>query len=417
LDNTWIEGHALDATAYARADLPLFVRGPSGSLDTTFATGGQFVDVFGVPASPFDVFVSNDDRIFVVGSPIIGVGNSGTRVRQLDPEGLLDTTYGNNGAVSFQKLLNPVELLPSGGIVIGSAGQYIVIPANGATDGSFTPINPPSGITVVSIPAMTSASDGGAFMVFSATNAVGANMIGITKLTNTGEADTAFGKQGVMTAGLLSGMDSFTSTEIAVRPDGRIAIIGTYGNSATGESGYAILQLTAKGAYDTFFGKAGTPGRALFPNPAASLITPRDLQLVPNGRLISTLKDSASNELYSITSFTVLGDIDTTFGVHGTLSVNSPWFPDISLDDQNRLLVTSATWSLVSVSRFTTVGVLDTSFGTNGTATIPLPIGFSLYPAICTARVQKDGRIIIASGATPGTATLQRVIVLSRIWN
>jgi len=70
LDNkTWIEGRALDATAYARADFPLFVRGPAGSLDTTFATGGRTIDVFNNwPGKRFNAFVSADDHIFMVGA-------------------------------------------------------------------------------------------------------------------------------------------------------------------------------------------------------------------------------------------------------------------------------------------------------------------------------------------------------------
>jgi len=315
-------------------------------------------------------------------------------------------------------------------------GRLICWSGRTAADGTnqdSVPLNPPVGTTVGTLESTTLAPDGHIFMVFDATTTAGAKVMGIEKLTNDGQIDTTFGNRGAQST-KFTGKDSSIPYGVAVRPDGRIVMIGTYSTNATdatpASSGYGLLQVLANGTLpDTSFGAGDAtapPGQITFPspgtiNPSTSSITPHGLQLLPDGRVISMLATytgvSPSHYSYSITAFTTYGAIDTTFGNYGALAVGTA-YPGLSLDDQSRLLVghNSVDGLQSIVSRFTTVGVIDMSFGTNGNVTIPLPSGYLAFTEY-TARtgVQKDGRIIVLFPAMSFAGNV--ISIVSRLWN
>jgi len=414
--------------------LPLFVRGPAGSPDTTFAKNGWLM--FGgttFPSSAMTAFVSGDDSIFVMGGCSNGQTGSAACVARLTPEGALDTAYGKSGIAWLQAGFTQMDavLLPDGRMIVGggSSGKaaYIVVTAEGIVGSPIVvgpPVGKPSTIQPgASIQSMALAPDGSVAVVFDAkiTNNTAAVM-GITKLTNGGQIDTTFGTNGLASADFSTDANnpvaSSYSNGVAVRPStGKIVIAGSWcaSSECSASSGYGILQLNSSGnTYDTSFGQSGAGGRALFTtgNKGAG---GTGAVLLPDGRVISPTGDTNG----TVVAFAADGSgLDQAFGTAGYFSVKSDTTdpPRISLDDRNRLLAaTGATNSLGSVSRITIAGVNDPSFGSNGYAAIPLPT--PIPPAqSALARVQQDGRIVVFSEvADPTSAALS--VVVSRLWN
>jgi len=415
-----IEGNAVNGKTSASESLPLFVRGPSGSLDTTFAVDGRLNAVFGEPAVPLDVFVQADDTILVLGAcSHQGTPKFDTCIARLTSEGALDTTYGTGGIAILAGLYPSVgALLPDGGIVVGGRADgaaYGVIPTNGRNVGVVTPLGatvltPPAGL----VGAIARAPDNHVVMVFDVTTTDAIRVMGIAKVTNAGALDAAFGTGGIETASFM-GNDFSSGTVIAVRPNGKIVIVGEWSNA--GNSGYGILQLDGSGTNDASFGM--DDGQTLIR--ADGLTRPGKLLLVPNGQVISTLDDGYGD--YSVIAFTSGGNVDNTFGMGGMLPVSDDLGPQVFLDDQDRLLVTTGTLgALESVRRYTAAGITDTSFGRKGKVALPLPaeslsVSSLADVASVAARVQTDGRIVLLSGAIGSGAINANLALVSRLWN
>lgn len=75
-----------------------------GSLDTTFASSGYFIQAYGNTSSALAVSIQSNDNIVFTGN-----SDSYPLTGRLTPNGALDTTFGNNGAV-ITNLLSPVSL-------------------------------------------------------------------------------------------------------------------------------------------------------------------------------------------------------------------------------------------------------------------------------------------------------------------
>jgi len=282
-------------------------------------------------------------------------------------------------------------------MVVGGGGPaYGVIPPDGKNIGAAIPLSTfnTAGIQLTgSVGSMALAPDGGIVMAFGSTIS-GNSVIGIAKLTSTWLPDTGFGTGGFTSVG----PQYVSSMDVAVRPNGKIVIGGSWYSPTANY----MLQLDSKGAPDTTFGINGQVTTSS--SPINLLILPDDRIIVPTGG--------------GITAYTANGGIDGTFGTAGNLTVTQS-YPEVFLDDQNRLLITTVTTgSLESVWRYLNTGVLDTSFGMNGWATFPPPTDFKPNTSgegTAAARVQKDGRIILLCVGIGGEGAAGALV--SRLWN
>ncbi|MCL2725772.1 MAG: hypothetical protein FWD69_15190 [Polyangiaceae bacterium] len=424
-----LQGQAVGARARASTNLPLFVRGPAGSFDTTFATDGRtFIDGLGA-GSPIDLFVSADDRIFVL-IRCDGIRTvDSTCVMRLTPEGALDPAYGDGGVVKLGSLSPSSGVLLSDGRVVvgggayGESAAYGVVAADGQSSGPrFFPDYSQSGDTGSTVNAMALAPDGSVVMVFDATtyndNDDLQTVIGITKITNAGEFDGQFGIQvpqlhtGGFASASFAGSNSSVATGVAVRPNGKILIAGSQ-SDAMGYpiTGFGFLQLDDAGTPDTSF---GTEGQAL----VSATSTLQSPVLRPDGRIVAV-------DNTSILAFTANGAVDTTFGAGGTASLQGWQGSSVSLDDQGRFLVPQ--WDVIGdisdishleyVWRLTPAGEPDLTFGVNGLAT-GLVSADGAIGGFAAARVQKDGRIVVVSRQTyRGAGGMGGIVVVSRLWN
>ncbi|MCL2723374.1 MAG: hypothetical protein FWD69_02960 [Polyangiaceae bacterium] len=411
--NLYIQGHAVnDWPVATTTTVPFFVRGRPGSLDTTFGAGQTILT--GQPAKAFNAFVSADDNVLVFGQ--CNNPNVATCVVRLTPDGAIDTTYGVDGVAVLANLdATTAVLLPDGSTAVGGATvdeaqtAYGIISTDGKNVGSAITLTKTFNTNDVQpagyVNSMTLTPDGGLAMSFGAGN----NIIGIAKLTNAGYPDAGFGTGGFTSVAGTQAINTWSpsTSGTAVWPNGKILIL----------SNSSILQLDTKGALDTSFGSGGQV--ITYGSGGQGAATPVGMLLMPDGRIIVPIGSSNS---YSIGAFVANGGIDKTFGSYGYITSVSSYGvpPNLFLDDQNRLLVTTGiTGPLQSVRRYLNTGAPDSSFGMsgNGWATFTLPADFpptTEQVATIAARVQKDGRIIVLSESL---ADGSNDVVVSRLWN
>jgi len=431
-----IEGHAVDvsdAQATTSANLQLFVRGPAGSLDTTFATDGWLINLLGGTLSPIDAFVSADDSILLLSDCTVGgsyATPTGTCVARLTPDGVLDPSYGDSGVAMLDDLSSgDAVILSDGSMVVGGSvndiAAYGIIDTNGksSTITNF-PATTALGTTAGGVIQTALAPNDNVVMLFPVTDVNGNSVTGIAKV-NANEFDTTFGTDGFANGNLADIFSDVTNAtvqlsmapHVAVRPNGKIVIMST---GLTGVDGgnpplctyLGFLQLESNGAHDTSFGPDGQTAFNAFGD--AHLVLP---MILPDGRILSIIQAFAD---HFISVFKADGtDFDRTFGDNGSLSMPGNFYGFwlfVAVDDQNRLIAASGNIpALEYVWRYTNDGKPDTSFGLNGQAITPSLAEFT-YGHSFAARVQKDGRIVVATWAHSAT-TSQDIFVISRLWD
>jgi uncharacterized delta-60 repeat protein len=394
----------------------------AGQLDSTFGTGGIFTTNFTAPDATIDnaMAIQGDGKI-VLG----GAGPTGAILIRLNPNGTLDTSFGSGGVLtpSFGNdgLVVSVLVQPNQQIVAYSAGFL------GSTVGRFNPdgsldttfgnggfattrsIN--SGPGILSVMALQ--ADGKILVT-------GAGLIG--RYTSTGQLDTSFGTSGI------AALNSTVATGIAVQPDGRILI--TTGSGPQSElfgspilpspGAGALARYTTTGTLDTTFGVAGQVSCVAS---AAGIALQSNGKIVVAGTITSALLTEmseggvvADNQTgFGVVRYNANGSIDTTFnpgsGIGtggGVITGFGNSFPNgaafaLAVQSNGEIVVAGTagagllggsnfTSSSFVLARYTINGHLDTSFGNNGTVTTTLDtISF-----ITTLALQSDGKLVAA---------------------
>ena len=299
-----------------------------GLTDPAFATA-EIGDI-----QVLDVALQPDGKAIGVGRSELD-GSSQLTVFRLEPDGALDTTFGDEGIVRFAPnggtyMANAVALEPDGRVVVaGSVGDDVIVLrllADGAVDEDFGA----SGVFTVpfngaaQVPARILRTAAGAYRV--STNPIDLNcaVIGVTA---DGTLDLDFGANGVAVVGdpplLCRAMISQTDDRLllagdgeegvaAVRlldsgdPDPSFSVEGALetpiehvtalgvdptgsvllaGRGAEGVPAAVIVRLQANGELDTLFGDAGTTWIDL-PAPNGAPFDVNDMAFTPDGGVI-----------------------------------------------------------------------------------------------------------------------------------
>jgi uncharacterized delta-60 repeat protein len=368
---------------------------PDGSLDTTFGTGGEFLDPFGPNVVEQDpthqsVAIQGDGKIVVVGGAVVAIttktGKTTTTtdyfdwlVFRLNPNGTLDSTFGNGGQVittfgpRARSLPESVAVQPADGKIVVAGG------ANPSTTGGY-----------------------GEFAV--------------ARYNTDGTADTTFGTGGVVLTDVskLFGATGYGSSaqSVVIDPAGRILAAGSadVAYSSIDRQEMAMVGYTPGGALDTTFGTGGAV--AVMP-PGATSGFAQGVGLQSGGQIVM---GGVSYDRYgfnnvsrddwelALARFTPNGALDTTFGAGGsglysTLQITYPESLVIQGDDKI-LAVGYGAYTSPGVfnQNFWVTRVLadgstaDPSFGTNGVAEAAfgvntVPVSVALDPA---------GKIVVA---------------------
>jgi uncharacterized delta-60 repeat protein len=174
--------------------------------------------------------------------------------------------------------------------------------------------------------------------------------------------------------------------------------LATYGEQAV----LSLARFNVDGTPDQSFGYLGGLTQVL-----GTYGYVGDLAIQPDGKII--VFASAFPQAF-VERFLANGQIDTTFGTGGKISVaanaSSPHFalqPDGKIDvagGTSTFLGTDMASGTATVTRFNPDGSLDTGFGTGGTASTPVPG----IPSIDGIAIQSDGTIVVVGGATQPVA-------------
>jgi uncharacterized delta-60 repeat protein len=295
---------------------------PNGSLDPNFGSGGIVLTPQAKGIDPSTAYAavlyptgsSGDEKILAVGS-----GNSTFVLVRYNPNGSIDTSFGNVGYVgtNFKQ---------------GSAGGYGVL------------------YGVVLVPNGTSLPK-----IVMAGSSAGSAGVELARYNPDGSLDQTFGSNGTVYTPISGGLGV---SALALDPVNGDLIVAGFGLMAAFKS---------NGALDSSFGQNG-----VVTNAPSGTLGVTSLAVYPAA-------DTNAGKILaggsSVARYNVNGTLDTSWG--GTGTVPAPGGLPISglaiqADDK---VVGSYNWG---VARFNTDGSLDSSFGNGGTSNSGLPSALPL---------------------------------------
>ncbi len=209
-----------------------------GSLDSTFGQAGHVVHRLRFDSSPRGVAVLPDGKILVAGTWLDQYNRHDFGLVRFTPDGTLDTSFGENGAVSTDVSGDSDDVTT---LSIQPDGKIIVL---GATCCSKFPYS-----------------------------------IALARYSADGILDPSFG-----TAGLaIHRFEVYTKPyDIALQPDGKIIVTGEAMGTSYPDSRFITVRYNSNGSLDTTFGNGGRAIARFGPYAYAAAVT-----IQPDGRILS----------------------------------------------------------------------------------------------------------------------------------
>jgi len=294
---------------------------PDGTLDDSFSQQGILtgsdIQLNGFPTDQ-SVAIDPLGRVIVFGvSNESGIfGQQNFVVSRLQPDGSIDTTFGDNGSVfipGFEEPIGPPSSSEPISVEVDDVGNI--------TFGvRFEAVDPASGLPFPTIPS-----------------------IALGRLLVSGAPDTTFGDSGIFTQSFAD-----FSGVLPIGPLFEIAPSGVIGITATVEDAGTLVPGV------TLLDPNGVPFAELVLNPnsevglaSGSSAFPDELAVDEFGNFLVSFEVSAvdspspfDDDITVVQRILPTGEIDTAFGVGGTAIVgSSPGIGDLVFDSQNRLVV------------------------------------------------------------------------------
>jgi uncharacterized delta-60 repeat protein len=360
---------------------------PSGSLDTTFGSGGKAItassNLSGGHAAAAE-YASTDTTGNANKIVLVGNGN-GITLARYNPNGTLDTTFGTKGLVT-----TPLN---------GGAMSVAIQPADGK---------------VVVAGWYNEPSNNQAFVLL--------------RYNTNGSLDTTFGNNGEVITNPVAGHDN-SINQVLVQSDGKILAGGqadydtyTFPNGTTQTyPEFTLVRYNSDGSLDNTFGSAGIV-HTLWPGTGNGLGDINSLALQSNGQIVAVGVASPSNPggtAWALARYNSSdGSLDTTFGTGGLVSLDTPVSYDfhngaarsVDLESNGELVVLGSALDAnfnhtFAVATLTATGSLDPAFGGSGwvlgTGNSATSSMSTIASAANSVMVQpSDGKIVI-TGAVP----------------
>ena len=303
-----------------------------------------------------------------------------------------------------------IEIRVDGSTVRADSGEFVVsgcsidpafpfafacndLPEGGSQSPSFTWVNPQSGTSTVSfhgscqrVPAQTPPDFCPSFGITVSTTTV----VGMPT-ANAGVLDTTFDSDGIVITELQGTNITETAEAIAVQPDGKILVAGTWSTNS-----FALARYLSNGALDSGFGTNGV------------IITPSgfvaDIVLQPNGRIL--LAGTEGNTDFKVVRYLPDGALDTSFGTDGialaTMSATNAEARGVALSPDGKITVVgyaevSAGIRDYAVARFNSDGSPDTAFDSDGKVITDLDSSSNDFGQ--AVALQADGKILVTGHA------------------
>lgn len=321
---------------------------PSGAPDGSFGSGGMVRGpaVAGAPGSlGRSVAIQPDGKIVVVGAASDASGSTpkGLLIERYSSSGTLDTSFGSGGVVNeFGSSFGngyAVAIQPDGKIVAtGSdtaAGSNGVAPRvaavrlspSGTLDSSFAG----GGLDVIddgsfSVALAVALQSDGKIVIAGSQSPSGQSVNALlARLTSSGAPDTSFNGSGAVTVFDTQGAAFESFNGVAVQGNGAIVVAGTV---TAGNSGADALvaRFTSSGAKDSSFGSGGvtyTPSAVNFTEQGGQTIPGANaVGLAINGEIVAggTFANGIATS-GALFAFTPGGASDSSFGTGGTVKL------------------------------------------------------------------------------------------------
>jgi uncharacterized delta-60 repeat protein len=393
----------------------------AGQLDSTFGTGGVFFTNY----TQYDATIVNAVAIQSDGKIVFGGSNpGGAALARLNTSGTLDSSFGSGGIVNntfgADGPVMAVAIQPDGKILAYASGFFGGSVGRFNSDGSIDTTFGNGGFAV-----SKSLGSGPAILSVMALQAdgkilvTGSGLMG--RYTSTGQLDTSFGGSGI------AALNSVIASAIAVQSDGKILV--TTGVAAPTElfgSPYlpsqqagAIARYNTNGTLDTTF---GISGQAACVASAAAIAIQSNGKIVVAGTIPSALMTIVSGGLtfaslqtgFGVVRYNANGSVDTTFNPGGGIGTGGgvitgfgDSFPAgaafaVAIQSNGEIVVAGQAGignqqfssSSFVLARYTTTGHLDTAFGANGTVITTL--GQNPLSYVSALAIQSDGKIVAA---------------------
>ncbi|HEY0426787.1 MAG TPA: FG-GAP-like repeat-containing protein [Pyrinomonadaceae bacterium] len=368
-----------------------------GSLDSSFGSGGITRTAIGNGTDTANsVVLQPDGKIVIAGSTYIGIApsgdaNTGFALARYNPNGSLDTSFGNGGVVVtdfFPTLDQAFEVL------LQTDGRIVAA-------GFVTP----------------GASNDGLYD------------FAVVRYNANGSIDTSFGAGGHTFTDFTAGHDVAYSA--VLQADGKIVLAGVTSLPNTPNLHFALARYNPDGSLDTSF---DDDGRVTTTFPGSSTELARSVKLARDGKLIvvgnanfGAVTESKND--FALARYNTDGSLDLSFdgdgrrvyGVTGGGSENSEYGYDLVVQSDNKIIVVGGSRLFTrpqgadvdfEIFRLNPNGSIDSSFGTSGNETYtdfgeifypPDPpiygTGHSGEPVFgMAATLQPDGKLIVTGG-------------------
>jgi uncharacterized delta-60 repeat protein len=352
--------------------LALVAHTPSGSLDTTFGSGGKAITPSSIlgntgARAAAAQYASTDttgnaNKIVVMGD--------GIALARYNANGALDATFGKGGLVTtavnggaYSVAIQPADgkIVVGGFVSVGSNVEWLLLRynANGSLDTTFGS----NGEVITSLPpgddwieSVVVQPDGkilaGGRAAYAPPPYGGTQAnpeFTLVRYNPNGSLDSTFGSGGIVHT-LWSGTGGGTGAihALALQGNGQIVAVGVAWPSNTGAHAWGLARYNADGSLDTTFGTGGlvsldTPVSYDFHNNEA-----RSVAVQPNGELVvlGSAYDANINNTFAVATLTATGALDPAFGGSGFVlgTDNSATF---SMSTGKNVLVQSADGKVV----------------------------------------------------------------------
>src|SRR5213080_4613023 len=190
----------------------------NGSLDRSFGNGGIVTTTFPEGSYAFDVALQPDGKIIAAGTVFVDfnpgdMSDTDFALARYNPDGSLDTTFGNGGAVTTDFFGNEDDVFS---VLIQADGKIIV--------------------------------------VGSANSSVNYYDFAVARYTSNGVLDTTFSRDCITQIDFGSCCQS--AYKVLLQSDGKIITVG-YANTEDSDSDFLLARLSPRGSLDATFGVGG----------------------------------------------------------------------------------------------------------------------------------------------------------------
>jgi len=378
-------GYANETTLQADGKLVSAVSSPErlvrhlgdGSLDTQFGSGSGYV-----AAADKAVAIQLDGKLVAADEVSVGYPRFAFRVQRFNPDGSIDTAFGNNGTAiaEFESTLEPITIqgydVTASDVVVQDDGKILIV-------GSYNYYH----------------YDG-----FSYTRRPIAQAL--ARFNSDGSLDSGFGTLGKLVNDTVPAPEPGTNpresvSAVVLQPDGRIVVSGYLENN---DLDMMTTRYNTDGTLDTSFGINGVATVDL-----GGVETGRDLAIQSDGSIVVAGRSEQNGFLSAdIALFRLYsnGVVDAGFGVNGAVVTDYDGHQDgangVAIQSDGKIVIGGfvtesakggSTRTLIGVARYNSDGSIDDGFGSHGFASNPIE------GVANDILIQQDGKIVASGSA------------------